>query len=158
MTETTIETMTETTTTQTPVTKRLASLADPRSPRPGRCSLEGCHARGTVWYRTSLTPAGTRAVRACAEHEAVAYDLLHRLTMADCVRLTPSRRRAAIVARAKQLAEAADRQAQTHQRLSAALSGASSATHWHHLVAGSRAAEAAAQRAFAAAIVAAAGA
>jgi hypothetical protein len=136
-------------------TERLGSLADTRSARPGRCSIEGCHAPGTVWYRTSLTPAGTRAVRACADHEAVAYDLLHQLTMADCVRLTPPRRRAAIVARVNRQAEAADRQEQAHLRTSAALSGASSATHTHRLLGGIREAEAAAQRAFVAAIVAA---
>lgn len=125
-------------------TARLVRLADPRAARKGRCCIEGCSNPGKHWYRTD-TPAGARAVRACARHEILAERLLDRLTMADLVRLATrtERRRAAALA---------DQAAQAYRRMSALLAGASSATHTYALLAGAAEREAECQRAFLAAL------
>ncbi len=126
-------------------TATLRALADPRVARPGRCCITRCHADGVYWRRTSLTPVGTRAVRACARHELLAEHLLSRLTMADAVQLaTPAQRRMAQQIAARELNRAADL-----WRAGAATRGASSVTYSYALLAGAAAREAECQLAFA---------
>lgn len=129
-------------------TASLRALADPRAARAGRCCIAGCTAAGKNWRRTSLTPAGTRAVRTCDRHELLGEYLLSRLTMEDAVRLaTPAQVRAAA-----RIAEQESQRARAHACISASLRGASSATYTHALLAGAHEREAECQRAFARAV------
>jgi len=111
----------------------LRSLAHPLRATPGRCAI--CGAPATSWHRTGLAAGGlTRAARACAAHERDVVAALKALTLDECVQLTRRRAQAARTARAR--ANRLEHKADQYARQSAALAGASSATHSTFVVAG----------------------
>jgi hypothetical protein len=135
------ETSTETTSTPVAPLLRLARITHGDS---GRCGC--CKRAAAVWYRTGLIVDArlTVAARYCEEHDPDSGGTGQRLgslTLADVARLSPRRAR-----RARQRAEQFAACAAAHGRASAALAGASSATHAHALLAGAAAEEADAYR------------
>jgi hypothetical protein len=78
---------------------------------------------------------------------------LHALTLDECVALVPRARRRAAAAAAVRRADRLDGASSRHARTSAALRGASSATHTHALLAGAASRESQALRAFADALL-----
>lgn len=117
----------------------------------GRCSC--CDAPALTWYRTGVISDGriVVAARYCEEHDPDlhpgAAQRLGELTVADVARLSPRRaRRAAARVRDE------EKRAKAHARASAALRGASSATHAHSLMSGLHEAQAATLRDLAACV------
>ena len=117
---------------------------------PGDCGI--CGRAATMWLRSTARCGLTVAARACDEHEGAVNAALAAVTPGDIAASTPRYRR---VARAEASRRKADRLcglARGRLRASAALAGASSATHTHALVGGALEYEAAALYALAEAL------
>ena len=105
----------------------------------GVCAI--CETEAVAWQRTGLCAGGlVRAAYACAEHAPVLLEALRGMTLAEVAEITSTRTTRAARARAARLRDRADRYA----RRSAALVGASSATHTAAILQGSDLREAAA--------------
>jgi len=90
----------------------------------GVCAM--CDCQAVSWQRTGLCAGWlVRAAYACAEHAPVLLEALRGMTIAEVAEITSARTARAARARAARLRDRADRYA----RRSAALVGASSATH-----------------------------